>query len=102
MIALSYKQMRVTHVQPRFPPTIWNVHEQTLNDDPRTNNIAESWNNKFRHLVGHKHPTIWNLIRGFQMEHAHAETIRVQFNVGNPPPAKKATYKATCQHKKIV
>ena len=35
-----------------FPPPVWNVHDATLNNDPRTNMICEGWNNKFHNLVG--------------------------------------------------
>ena len=29
---------------PQFPPQIWNIFEETLNMDERTNNICEGWN----------------------------------------------------------
>jgi len=37
------------------------VHNITLNTDNnhRTNNMTEEWNNRFSHLVGQKHPTIY-------------------------------------------
>jgi len=34
----------------------------------RTNNICESSNNRFAHLIGHSHPTIWKLINKLQEE----------------------------------
>jgi len=34
-----------------------------MNGDHRTNNICESWNNRFSHLVGHSHPTLIKKIR---------------------------------------
>jgi hypothetical protein len=39
-----------------FPPAIWNIHEATVNGDPRTNNVCEGWNNKFFNLVGYAPP----------------------------------------------
>ncbi|CAG2208660.1 unnamed protein product [Mytilus edulis] len=45
---------------PMFPPTIWNVHDATVNGDSRTNNVCEGWNNKFFNLVGYAHPSIWS------------------------------------------
>ena len=45
---------------PMFPPAIWNIHEATVNGDPRTNNVCEGWNNKFFNLVGYAHPSIWS------------------------------------------
>ncbi|XP_045126264.1 uncharacterized protein LOC123513257 [Portunus trituberculatus] len=57
-------------IPPRFPPELWNIHEATLNDCPRTNNLCEGWNNKFYHLVGYQHLSIWKLIRVIQQEEA--------------------------------
>ncbi|KAK2145881.1 hypothetical protein LSH36_650g02032 [Paralvinella palmiformis] len=36
----------------------------------RTNNIYEAWNNCFRSLVGHSHPTLWRAI-----DSIHAATV---------------------------
>jgi hypothetical protein len=45
-------------IPPRLTPSLWNVHDATANSDPRTNNQYEGWNNKFKHIVGHKHPSV--------------------------------------------
>ena len=34
--------MRLRRTAPRFPPQIWNVHEATITDQHRTNNMCES------------------------------------------------------------
>jgi len=48
---------------PIFSPETWNVHQTTLQNNHRTNNVCESWNNRFSsHLVGGKNPSIWTLI----------------------------------------
>lgn len=47
---------------PDSPPMTWNVHQATLTDGHRTNNVCESWNNGFKHLVGHTHPSIRTVI----------------------------------------
>ena len=36
----------IRRVPPCFIPALWNVHEETLTDNPRTNNTVEGWNNK--------------------------------------------------------
>ena len=54
--------IRIQHVPPRYPPQIWNVHQATIITEPKTNNQCEGWNNRFFHLVGFKHPSIWTLI----------------------------------------
>lgn len=48
---------------PLFVPESWNVNLTTLSKNPhRTNNACEGWNNRFSHLVGIKHPSIWKLL----------------------------------------
>ena len=49
--------IRLRHT-PMYPPAVWNVHTATMMNNPRTNNVCESWNNKFACLVGHHHPSI--------------------------------------------
>jgi len=57
-------------ISPLFPPNTWNVQKTTINGDHRTiNNICESWNNRFTHIVGHSHPTIWTLIHKMRLGH---------------------------------
>jgi len=68
-----------------FPPELWNQHESTLNGDPRTNNICESWNHRFQHLVGYYHPDIWRCVEWFRLEEASDATTIAQNAVGNMP-----------------
>ena len=51
-------RMRFRRTPPRFELQMWNVHDATITDCARTNNICESWNNGFRHLVGHSNPSL--------------------------------------------
>ena len=85
------QRYRSQRIPPKFKPELWNVHLATLNNDPRTNNLCESWNHKFYHLVGHQHPTIWRAIRSLQMDQATVETAILQDEIGNPP--KKRTHR---------
>ena len=59
----AYGNMRFRRSSPRFPPPIWNVHSVTMSDQDRTNNQCESWNNAFKHLVGHSNPSIWTVVK---------------------------------------
>ena len=70
---------------PMFPPVLWNVHTATLNDDPRTNNVCESWNNAFFHIVGQNHPSMWTCVRALQKQHADDEKIIQQDALGQRP-----------------
>ena len=62
-------------VPPMFPPVLWNLHIATLNNDPRTNNVCESWNNAYYHIVGHHHPSMWNSVQGLQKQYAKDKAL---------------------------
>ena len=74
--------LRFRRTAPRFPPLTWNVHEATMTDEQRTNNICESWNNRFKHLVGHNHTSIWTAIDCLKKDSAIVETDYVKFHQG--------------------
>ncbi|CAN7977149.1 unnamed protein product [Ixodes persulcatus] len=74
--------------RPEFPPELWNVMEATLQGEDRTNNACEGWNNAFKHLVGHSHPSVWRLIECLQQDQAVAGTTLLQVSRGEPPAKK--------------
>lgn len=71
-------QLRFRRTTPRFPIPMWNIHDATVNREHRTNNVCESWNNSFQHLVGHTHPSLWTVISCLQKDAAmvDAEILR--------------------------
>jgi len=78
-------QVRLRRIRPMFPPVTWNVFETTLNNQHRTNNECESWNNGFRQLLGHAHPSVWTAIEALQQDQSMASTALLQFARGQPP-----------------
>jgi len=42
------------------------MHEATLQQQERTNNVCEGWNNSFASLVDRNHPSIWTLLQSLQ------------------------------------
>ena len=84
-------RVNIWRIPPSFPPAQWNMHEITLADQPRTNNISEGWNNKFHGLVGHDDPTVWKLIECLQAECARVASVLLQDERGVRP--KKRTKK---------
>ena len=52
-----------------------------------TNNLCEECN-KFYHLVGYQHPSIWKLIRIIQKEKAVVSAIIARDLIGEPPKKK--------------
>ena len=51
---------------PRFQPSIWNVHDITVNNADRTNNFTEAWNRGFETLLSENHPSIETCIELLQ------------------------------------
>jgi len=37
----------IRRIPPLFVPEQWNMHQVTMDNQPRTNNVSEGWNNKF-------------------------------------------------------
>ena len=77
--------IRIRRTPPQFPPASWNVHSITLEGHPRTNNVCEGWNNKYRNLVGHQHPSIWKSIHTLQGEQNAVQTTVMQHLSGQLP-----------------
>ncbi|XP_076055366.1 uncharacterized protein LOC143033764 [Oratosquilla oratoria] len=77
--------VRLRRTPPMFLPERWNQHHATLNNEPRTNNICEGWNNKFSSLVGHSNPTIWKLIECLQAEASNVDSVLLQDERGIRP-----------------
>ncbi|KAG7166465.1 putative Inosine-5'-monophosphate dehydrogenase 1b-like 13, partial [Homarus americanus] len=77
--------VRLRHRPPVFPPAVWNVFESTITRGDRTNNICEDWNNSFRSLIGHQHPSIWTVIEAFRKDQALAAITMLQDQIGERP-----------------
>lgn len=90
--------MRFRRTPPRFEPQTWNVHNATMNDEHRTNNVCESWNNGFRNLVGHNNPSMWTVIECLQKDCTLVETEHFRYQRGEP--ARKRVKKQTVVHQK--
>ena len=80
---------------PLFTPQIWNVHDVTLAGGDCTNNMCESWNNVFSHLVGHKHPSLWTLIDALRKDCSLVSLALLQVERGQP--SKKRVKQSTRQ-----
>ena len=50
--------IRMHRSHPTFLPELWNIHDNTLTNGFRTNNVCEGWNNVFAKFIGHADPTI--------------------------------------------
>lgn len=89
--------LRMRRTQPRFQPLTWNVNDATINDNHRTNNICESWNNKFRHLVGHSNPSLWTVISCLQKDQTMVNTEIERNRIGQPSSKRAKRASVTLQ-----
>ena len=71
-----------------FAQELWHVHDLTLRNDDRTNNYYEAWNNGFSRIVGHSHPSVWQLIQFLKEDEAQTRMVLLQ-NAHGQPPAKR-------------
>lgn len=69
---------------PKYSLDSWNVYEETMMDGSRTNNVCESWNNGFCHLVGHKNPGLWHTIQCIQKDQMNVLTELERARQGDP------------------
>lgn len=54
-------------------PLLWNVQHIPVNDQARTNNQCESWNNGFQCLVGHCNPSLWTMVKCIEKDASMVE-----------------------------
>ena len=76
----------IRRTPPLFPIEMWNVNRATLNSDPRTNNMSEGANNRYRELVEYRHPPIWRSIEALQLEEKAVRIALAQHEAGVLPP----------------
>ena len=74
---------------PMFSIDIWNVHERTLQDLPRTSNPIESFHSALNSSVTATHPSVWKLLNAFKKVESLASFKVSQFQVGAKPKQKK-------------
>lgn len=69
-------------VQPRYPPAMWNQYQTAINKSHRTNNVSEGWHNRFRVVVGKKHPDLYTAIGEIQKEQGYMEITATELALG--------------------
>jgi hypothetical protein len=88
-VMTSQGHMRFRRKAPSFEPSTLNVRESTLLDQQRTNNMCESWNNAFKHLVGHSLPSLWTVLNCLQKDAAMVQTKILKHDMRQPEPKRK-------------
>ena len=67
---------------PRFPPSVWNIHDITVNNADRTNDFTEAWNRGFETLLSENHPSVGICIKLLQADAAQAASILLKHTNG--------------------
>lgn len=76
--------VHMVRVPPRFPRDLWNVHEQTIAGEDRTNNLCEGWNRAFKEMVGEVHPGTFTALTALRKDNALSSTLIQQHTQGHP------------------
>ena len=70
-------------IPPTFPPPVWNVHQQVVLDQHRTNNVVEGFHSKFQKCIVTHHANIWKFIETLKKEEQEGRQLRVQIRAGH-------------------
>ena len=89
--------IRTVRKEPMFPADLWNCNGATIDGGPRTNNVAEGFNNRVQTLVGKKHPNLWEAIRAFKDDVSSEGPMIQRTNVGSPPKVRTNQNRKRCE-----
>lgn len=78
---------------PRFPLSMWNCYQGTLQGQPKTNNSVEGWHRGFQELLSANHPSIWKFIDAIKRQQSLNELKIEQFLSGIEPPMGSRKYR---------
>lgn len=67
---------------PRYPISLWNVFDLTMDGDPRTNNRTEAWHRSLRTCVRISHPPFYHIVEELKNQEKMAFTLRNQLLSG--------------------
>lgn len=67
VVGKKRRRSQATRTEALYPPKLWSVYSSVLDNIPRTQNIVESWHNRWRHLVGFS-PGVYSLVGHFRQE----------------------------------
>ena len=95
---MSGPPIRVRRMLLTYEPSIWNVHDITVAEGSRINNICEQWNNAFKKLVDHAHSTIRRAIDSMRKDQALVTTPLSRDCRGDPPANCKRSFKMGHSH----
>ncbi|CAF3498212.1 unnamed protein product, partial [Rotaria sp. Silwood2] len=66
----------------KFDILLWNVNDNTIQGQHRTNNAVECWNNRFASLINCSHPNFWKFLHDLKKEQSYVEGEIIQAIAG--------------------
>lgn len=85
---------------PSFPPALWSVEDRTELGLPRCQNNAESWNKRWKLLVGRSHAGVIKTFEEFQREE-HATNSKIHNGLLHGFPVTKSHEKYLAREEKL-
>ena len=96
------RQQRRGRRNPRFPHTMWSIHERVVNNLPRTNNNVEGWHRHMQANISAYHPNFWHFLIILRREQALNEVAITQMLAGEPAPKQRPKYRAISQRLQTI
>ncbi|XP_067945425.1 uncharacterized protein [Watersipora subatra] len=96
------RQQRRGRHEPRFPHTMWSIHERVVNNLPSTNNNVEEWHIHMQASISAYHPNVWHFLIIIFREQALNEATITQMIVGELAPSQRPKYRAISQRLQTI
>ena len=99
---IGRRRLDGTRRNPMFDLAMWNVHERTRNEQPRTNNNLEGWHRRFQADVGGHHANFWRFLDVLKREESLTRVQMVQAEAGDNGPVQRRVYRDVQQRIKNI
>ncbi|XP_067950355.1 uncharacterized protein [Watersipora subatra] len=83
------QQQRRGRQEPRFPHTMWSIHERVVNSLPHTNNNVKRWHRHMQTNISAHHPNFWHFLIILRREQALNEVAITHMIAGEPAPTQR-------------
>jgi hypothetical protein len=70
-------------VPPQFPPQLWNVYQQAVDNLARTTNVVEGWHSKQQKMIVVHHANVWRFLDEIRDEEHDFHQVLLQLRAGH-------------------
>lgn len=78
----NYVGFRIQNIEPRFPITMWNAFQRTLDGLSTTNNSLGAWHKAFQNSIDCHNPSLQKLVQQIMKEYSTAEQFLIRYRAG--------------------